>query len=310
MAATAQELYEITSAASNNIAKEIRPLTEEVRNLNLPNYIKPFDGIDTSLCKDYIRDIERWKLVSNADDKRTILTALLTARGSLAKFIDRFQASGPEDTRTWYNLKRAILENFGPIADKETALYDLQKLKQRAGESLQMYLERILTLGGRAYPETESGEAPIQAMAQRLLVFHFVAGLHSETIRRAVDKAKCSTLEEAAKIAKVEFEVESRANWRTRKNGRVGEEEDMDISLVKKPPPCAVCGKRGHVAANCFSRAKVMNVDSDNKMRPNLKPERQGQRYDKKIICWFCGKQGHIQRNCWRNPQNKRQQEN
>ena len=30
-----------------------------------------------------------------------------------------------------------------------------------------------------------------------------------------------------------------------------------------------------------------MNVDSDNKTRPNIKPERQGQRYDKKIIVGF-----------------------
>lgn len=285
-------------------------MTEEVRNLNLPNFIKPFDGVDVRLCKDYIRDVERWRLVSKAGDERTILTALLTAKGSLAKFIDRFRVSGNENDRTWENLKRAILENFGPIADNESALYDLQKLKQKSGESLQMYVERVLTLGGRAYPETESKDASIQAMAQRLLAFHFIAGLYSETIRRAVDKARCSTLEEAAKIAKVEFKVESRASWRTRKNGRTNEEEEMDISVVKRPPPCAICGKRGHAAVDCFHRSKVMAVESDLNLRTQAKVSRQGQRYNKQIVCWFCGKAGHIQRNCWKNPANKKQQEN
>ena len=313
---SAENILNWQNMATEKLVNVIAPLANTVKNNSVLNHVPAWDGVNPSKCRGYIKAIDKWRTINAANDEETINAVLTASQGTFADFVQRFKTNVHETHQTWEGLKSAIRENFGSPADAEISLDELSNLRQRKNESIPAYLERAHILSSIAFQDYEHGDGHL---AQKLAVHAFAYGLNNENIRRAVLKAGASTLNDAAKAAKNEYEIEQRTNWRSRRNFRMeGDEDDMEVSQMKKPAPCSICGKRNHTAKECYRRA-VMAVEKTPVFQPRNSQRVQHQEpkqlphfppRQKDIVCWHCGKKGHIRRNCFLNPANQTQAAN
>ena len=78
---------------------------------------------------------------------------------------------------TWAQLKEQLAVRFSDVNDAQMALSLLRRVKQKQGESIQNYSERILSLAEEAY-NNQGGDA-----VERQLIDIFVDGLTNDKLK-------------------------------------------------------------------------------------------------------------------------------
>ena len=78
---------------------------------------------------------------------------------------------------TWAQLKEQLAVRFSDVTDAKMALSLLRRVKQKQGESIQNYSERILSLAVEAY-NNQGGDA-----VKRQLIDIFVDGLTNDQLK-------------------------------------------------------------------------------------------------------------------------------
>ena len=73
--------------------------------------------------------------------------------------------------RTWEQLKQQFAVRFSDVTDAQMALSLLRNCKQKAGESIHVFAERLLSLAEEAY-DNQGGDA-----VERQLIDIFVDGM-------------------------------------------------------------------------------------------------------------------------------------
>lgn len=153
---------------------------------------------------------------------------------------------------------------FSDVADRQMALSLLRTLKQKPGENIQLFAERILSLAEEAY-QKQVGDA-----IERHLIDIFVDGLTHDNLKLKILRDHIDTLQGAIGIATNE------QNLRTRMQ--------MTHSFAqRKETPLEVDHSRGQ-------RLKFQN-----KNRHNYVNSAESERPVKR---WNCEEIGHISRDC------------
>ena len=75
--------------------------------------------------------------------------AFQSATGAVSGFIERYMNANPHNTSE--QLKRQLTARFSDMTDPHFALSPLRKLKQKQGENIQVFAERILSLAEEAF---------------------------------------------------------------------------------------------------------------------------------------------------------------
>lgn len=77
------------------------------------------------------------------------LFAYQSSAGVVSGFIQRYMVAMPDNT--WQRLKEQLIVRFSDVTDYQMALSLLRAEKQRPGENIQLFAERILSLAEEAY---------------------------------------------------------------------------------------------------------------------------------------------------------------
>ena len=82
-------------------------------------------------------------------DHRNKLVAYQTSSGAVSGFIQRYIQANRDNT--WQQLKEQLSVRFSDVTDRQMALSLLRSVKQKTGETIQVFAERILSLAVMAY---------------------------------------------------------------------------------------------------------------------------------------------------------------
>ena len=84
------------------------------------------------------------RLVNGAQEETRKLIVFQAGKGPVSDFIDRFFRERPRATSR--ELKFELSNRFAEIVDRQHALTQLRRIKQKPKESVQIFAERLLTL--------------------------------------------------------------------------------------------------------------------------------------------------------------------
>ena len=200
----------------------LEELKLELRAQGVLKQIREFDGEGSRKFKEWSREVERAGSVISASDERLKTIALQTLKGSAADFCARIMRLQPHIS--WVELKRVLFTQYSDTGDSHIAKTKLRNLKQRKGESIQNFVERIFSLGDEAF----AGEDLNNPLIQSTLIDTLVEGVINDSVSRKIIREKPETLDRALSLALREQQDSKAFELRRR------HEEPMDVSYVSE----------------------------------------------------------------------------
>lgn len=249
-----------------NLKDQLTHVNATLASQGVRNVVQTYDG-DPKLFREWVKSVEKYQRLTNSDVSICKMLAYQTSKGAVSGFVSRYLEQNPAGT--WDELKLELEKRFSDVPDTSLALSMLRQIKQKSGENIQLYTERIRSLAEVAFRGQDG------AVMQTQLVDIFVNGLCSEQFKLTILRKHPNTLEAALAIATDEQNLRQRVHnakpFDTEQN-----HEPMDVSHMRRLR-CFKCNRGGHKAQDC------KNVRSVG--RPTF-------------VCWGCGQEGHLIRNC------------
>ncbi len=99
--------------------------------------------------KKWVKEIEKFALLTNANDERVKLIAYQSSTGPVGDFIHRYLKDHPQNT--WAQLRAELTSRFAECTDPQLALQLLRNVRQLPGEGVQVFAERLLAVAEDAF---------------------------------------------------------------------------------------------------------------------------------------------------------------
>ena len=139
--------------AGPNVGQVFQNLAVEMGNVStalgaqcVNQIISPFEG-DAKKFKEWVKSIEKYAVLMELDDprvKRVAYVAYQSSRGPVSDFIKRYSEGVPG--ATWDQMKTELANRFSEVTDAQHAFLLLRKVRQKFGETVQVYAKRLLAL--------------------------------------------------------------------------------------------------------------------------------------------------------------------
>ena len=160
-----------------NLTQELTNVSQALTAQGISNIVLRFDG-NPKNYREWIKSIEKYAVLVNVPEARKKLIAYQSSGGAVSGFIQRYMTANPDNT--WAQLKEQLAVRFSDVTDAQMALSLLRRVKQKQGESIQNYSERILSLAEEAY-NNQGGNA-----VERQLIDIFVDGLTNNQLKMKI----------------------------------------------------------------------------------------------------------------------------
>ena len=163
------------AAVFENLNAQLGGLSTVMKAQGVAQIVTPYDG-DPKKFKDWIKSIEKYASLTGIEGDGIKAVAFQSSKGCVSDFIQRRKElpAQREHPDTWPQLKAELSKRFAEVTDSAHALLLLRKIKQRPGEGVQIFAERLLTLAEDAYAGL--GDNSLEAVERQLIGF-FVDGL-------------------------------------------------------------------------------------------------------------------------------------
>lgn len=264
-----QDPVDPAAQAFQNLRLEIANVSQVLTTQGVSSTVIKFDG-NAKNYREWIKSIEKYAILTNIADDRKKLIAYQSSSGAVSGFIQRYMVANPNNT--WAQLKEQLAVRFSDVTDRQMALSLLRTVKQKQGENIQLFAERILSLAEEAY-QNQGGDA-----VERQLIDIFVDGIIYDNLKMKILRDQPDTLQGAIAIATNE------QNLRTRVQMSHG-------SAQRKETPMEVDHSRGQ-------KFKFQNRNRYNRVNTAQSGTL--------VKCWNCGERGHISRDCKKQVQQNR----
>ena len=151
--------------------------------------IRPFEG-DGKQFKNWIKNIEKYALLTRIPNDQVNMVAYQSSKGPVSDFLKHHLEAHPN--HTWIQVKAELTSRFAEVTDSQHALMLLlRKVKQKPGENVQVYAERLLALAEDAWVGL-AGHA-----ADRQMIGLFIDGLTFDNMKINVMRENPATLQTA-----------------------------------------------------------------------------------------------------------------
>ena len=184
-----------------NVRAELANVSNALAAQGISSIVSRFDG-NAKNFREWIKSIEKYSMLTGVDDARRKLIAYQTSGGAVSGFIERYMTQNPN--HNWGQMKAQLAVRFSDVTDGQMALSLLRQCKQKGGESIHNYAERILSLAETAY-DNEGGD-PIE----RQLIDIFVDGLNNDQLKMKILRDQPATLQGAVAVATHEQNLRTR----------------------------------------------------------------------------------------------------
>lgn len=265
-----------------------RILQMEMRANALGRQIRDFSGEGGKRFKDWLGDIDRVGQALNADNERYRALCYQTLKGSAGNFFSRHIQNHPNEN--WPQTRQVLKQHYSEEGDAHWAGQKLRRLTQRTGESIQNFVDRIITMGREAYQDIN------QPLVQSIMVDVLIDGTKEDSIAKRLIKERPNNLDQAMTIA-----VNEQTATKNFKLRRRVEEEPMEVdSLHQVDPREARIAKlednMGEVVSKMSQLLDCMHKNKDRGLE--RKQSKHKWTTDNKPICSHCNKIGHMFREC------------
>lgn len=289
----------------------------ELRAGRMGKRIPDFNGDGSRRFKEWLADIERIAGALNADDATIKALCFESLKGSAAEHFARVNRNHPN--AQWRDIRRALVAQYSDAGDSHIAIQRLRQIKQKRGESIQSFAERIRTLGQEAYPN-QQGNNPL---VQDSLIEALIDGVVDDHIARKLIRERPDDFEDA--VVRAIREQQASKHFSMRRNVYARNEEPMDVNSVVQPRLAdkvdQLCDQleklmpapKPEEPSNPIEDvlAKVENLER--KISQNFGGQARGGQKDRrqwtpdgKPICLYCNIPGHIQRDCRKRKMNQK----
>lgn len=304
--ANTEELSVIFQTFSNQmtgLTSQMTNVNNSIGSISSSLIVPPYAG-DPKQFQNWIKSIEKQALLDNLSDDGIKRLTFRSSRDAVSDFIQRFLNDYPQEN--WARLKQELTARFCDVTDQMHAFTLLRNIRQKTSETVQIYAERLLTLGKDSFPPDTDRHT-----IERQLIGFFVDGLQHDSLKMKLMRANPGTFQAAVTIALQEQNLMRRFSLRTnmgeyrsqrdtpmeidhmrhsRRSGQRSDDRNRShrahihaVSNAQRPNGpeiiCYNCGKGGHIKREC--KAKKGNQSG--------------------IVCYSCGRQGHIKRDCGAN---------
>lgn len=249
--------------ADANVAQVFQNLALEMSNVStalgthgINQIVTPFEG-EPKKYKEWVKSIEKYAVLTNLNNDKIKRVAYQASRGPVSEFIRRYQDANQQ--ATWDQLKGELSTRFSKVTDAQHAVMLLRKVRQKPGETVQVYAKQLLTLSEDAFPG-QQGPA-----IQRQQIDIFVDGLTEDHMKLKVLRENPTTLDAAITCATNEQNLRKRFNLRSRHQYVPNDEDDnrMEVDYYRPPQRCFKCNKIGHRARDCKPNPHVNAVNEN-----------------------------------------------
>ena len=269
----------------NNLAFQLQGLSNKL-SAQIINQVVPKFSDDTSKFRTWIKQIEKYVLLSNMGRDKAKMVAYQASDPPVSDFIHRWLEAN-EDAG-WNQLKEQLTARFAEVIDSQHSFELISKIKQKPGETVPIFAERLNNLAEEVFRD----QNVMLQIIQSQLVNFFINGLSLDYLKMKIMGDNPRTYQQAVAIAMTEqnlrkrFELRKEGSDRTnmRPSG-VASHEPMEVDHYRSHKRCFNCNKFGHKVKDC--RVKVKQVNASDQYKPK-----------NQIECWRWGKKGHIKRNC------------
>ena len=131
-----------------NLTAELTNVSSALTTQGIAANIPKFDG-NPKFYRDWVKAIDKYAILLHFQDDRKKLMAFQSSSGAVSGFIERYMTANPQNT--WEQLKRQLSVRFSEVTDPQHALSLLRKIRQKPGENIQVFAERILVLAEEAF---------------------------------------------------------------------------------------------------------------------------------------------------------------
>jgi hypothetical protein len=268
----------------HNLSLELGNVSTALGAQGVAQIVPNFSG-NPKEFSNWTTEIEKYAQIANMNDERKKMIAYQTSKGAVSGFIQRYLTSYPGNT--FAQLRQELASRFGEISDAQHALTLLRSVKQKSGENIQLFAERLFLLADEAYHGANN------AAIERQMTEIFIDGLKDEHLKLKLLRERPDTLNAAITSATLEQNLRKRVYQSGSHGHHYNVMSDMPQPMEVdhyRHRKCQKCRKFGHTAENCRSDGRHVNM---------VQTQRSPVRKD--IDCWTCGRKGHIKRFCKEN---------
>eukprot|EP00116_Pleurobrachia_bachei_P000409 sb/3460671/ len=215
-----------------------------------------------------------------------------------AKSVERLtHAVGSLDKSSWDAYKQSVCSILEDSSKYNTlsARFNLRNIKQKVGETVHEFGERLRDLGNIGFPEID---APSVASREAALKDALAAGITNDDIGiKLITSIADKTFDEMLKTAiTLDISHQARSTIRAR-------EDNVEVSVLRAE------WNREEENPRQFNRPRNdyrgAQENEHHQSRDRFAPVRQHDRQRNRpqnnqtnLECWFCGKRGHLKRDC------------
>ena len=203
------------------LAHHFTRLEQEMRANGVLNRIGTFSGEGSGTkFTEWKKAMDRVKVALKADDDRMRFLTLQSLTGQAAEYASSLVR---EDANiTWTSLKDHLRERYSDLADVLYARQRLRRLKQKRGETVQNYFQRIVSLAEESY----TSEELTQDVLQGEMIEIFVYGLTDAGTAKRLLRYRPKNMAAALKLATTEQSANRTFELRR------SHEEPMEVDAV------------------------------------------------------------------------------
>ena len=204
--------------AKQMLSNALENVVQEIRIQSLTKHVRACHGEGTTKFTNWLQDMNQ--VATTCDSERICVLATLTLGGTAGILISRMIKE--DATISWETLRKKLRERYGDD-DIRWALEKLRHMKQKKGEAVQNFAERLRAAGRDAF------QNPVSEEAQKEMVNIFQKGLQDDQLVRRLIRKRFNKFEEA-----VDYAADEQRTDRTFDRYRHKDEtEPMEIDLVR-----------------------------------------------------------------------------